>query len=81
MVSIENIPALLTITDFADRCGVSRTTATKIVESHPEYIVQADGGAKYVMAALLFSFYGFDGNFQELDRRAIEASEPATIAS
>ncbi len=66
----DNVPALLTISDFAKRCGVSRATATKIVESHPEYIEQVEGGQKYVKAGLLFSFYGDLGQLLELDDRA-----------
>lgn len=70
----ENVPALLTITDFAKRCGVSRATATKIAESHPEYIEKVEGGQKYVKASLLFSFYDKDGCFIELDDPSIKAA-------
>lgn len=70
----ENVPALLTLSEFAKRCGVSRATASKIVEAHPEYIEQIDGGQKYVKASLLFSFYDSSGQFVELDERAVTAS-------
>ena len=62
----KDVPALLTITDFAKRCGVSRATASKIVEAHPDYIEQVDGSQKYVKASLLFSFYDNSGSFVEL---------------
>jgi len=66
----KDVPALLTITDFAKRCGVSRTTAAKIAEAHPEYIEQIEGGQKRVKASLLFSFYDNSGAFVELDENA-----------
>lgn len=75
MIYSKDVPALLTITDFAKRCGVSRATATKIVEAHPEYIEQVEGGQKYVKASLLFSFYNNSGAFVELDNRAKEAAQ------
>lgn len=74
--SIE-VPALLTITDFAKRCGVSRATATKIAEAHPEYIETVDGGQKYVKAGLLFSFYDASGAFAELSDGAKEVAKAA----
>ena len=72
---LNEVPALLTVTDFAKRCGVSRMTATKIIESHPEYIEQIEGGQKYVKASLLFSFYDNSGAFVELDSAAMKAAE------
>jgi len=70
----ETVPALLTLTDFAKRCGVSRATAAKIIDNHPEYIEQVEGGQKYVKASLLFSFYDTSGNFVELDESAKSAA-------
>ena len=67
----DNVPALLTISDFARRCGISRATAAKIADSHPEHIEQVDGGQKYVKASLLFSYYGDAGQLVELDDNAI----------
>lgn len=70
----DNVPALLTVSDFAKRCGVSRATATKIIESHPEHIEQVEGGQKYVKASLLFSYYDNASQHTELDAAAIAAA-------
>ena len=74
-----DVPALLTATEFAKRCGVSRRTAAKIIESHPEYIEQAEGGQKYVKAGLLFSYYDSSGSFVELDGDAMETAQAESV--
>lgn len=74
----DNVPALLTVTDFAKRCGISRATASKIIDSHPEYVEQIKGGQKYVKASLLFSFYDSTGSLIELDESAVKAASRAT---
>lgn len=70
----DNVPALLTVSEFAKRCGVSRATATKIIDAHPEYIEQVEGGQKYVKASLLFSYYDNTGQYVDLDGASIAAA-------
>ena len=70
----ENVPALLTVSDFARRCGVSRPTAMKIIDQHPECVEVIEGGSKRVKASLLFSFFDANGEFVQLDAKAIKAA-------
>lgn len=63
------IPALMTVKDFAEVCGISVPTAKKMLDKNPGNYVQAgEGKSRMVPARLLFEYLGSDTALIVADR-------------